>query len=325
MAAGGSSPRSSGSPFRATLSPVREELVSSRDARAEALRPGTVPVTYYPVATQHQFAHNRERIRGKPYEKYFDGDLRLNEAALPALRAPMARADALDPREVGALLDPGYHRVENGFCELPDGSAYVASRVPFPGCSGEMYGWWFWWHSVEPERYTLWYPHNHVSVHPRDREVLTRPGLTNEQRYVGTTHDVVEFIGPERLSIAIRFVDPSELGLDTARFAAAGIVGHACARVTLRPQGIEAVTMVHLARRTEQGFEQRSRYWIGHDVRLRALGGLPVDGLGSALGLKRRMAGERVAYEQLLHDQIEFTHLASFLPDLYAEFGGSPG
>lgn len=32
-------------------------------------------VTYYPVATQRQFAINRERIRGKTYQKYFDGDL----------------------------------------------------------------------------------------------------------------------------------------------------------------------------------------------------------------------------------------------------------
>jgi hypothetical protein len=80
--------------------------------------------------------------------------------------------------------------------------------------------------------------------------------------------------------------------------------------------------MVHLARATSEGIEQRSRYWIGHDVKLRLFGArLPVDWIGAALGIKRRMAGERVAYEQLLHDQIEFTHLASFLPELWREFG----
>jgi hypothetical protein len=285
------------------------------------MSPTTFPVTYFPPATQRQFAKNRERIRGKPYERFFHGDLRLNADVLPALRAPMDPSEALAPGDVNALLDPGYHRVENGFCELPDGSAYVASHVPFPGCTGEMYRWWFWWHAVEPERYTLWYPYNHVSVRPRDRDALTRPGLPHEERYVGTTHDVVEFIGPDLMSISIRFVDPAEFGFDTARFAAAGIVGHACARVTLRPAGIEAVTMVHLVRATDRGIEQRSRYWIGHDARLSALGGLRVDGLGSALGIKRRLAGERVAYEQLLHDQIEFTHLATFLADLHREFG----
>jgi hypothetical protein len=286
------------------------------------MRPGTVPVTYFPVATMHQFAENRERIRGKPYERYFDGELRLREEVLPALRAPMAPSEALDVGDANALLDPGYHHVENGYCELPDGSAYVASHVPFPGCTGEMYRWWFWWHAVEPERYTLWYPHNHVSVRPLDPSVLSRPGLTHEQRYVGTTHEVVEYIGPERMDILIRFVDPSELGLDVARFEVARIVAHACARVTLAKVGIEAVTMIHLARQTEDGIEQRSRYWIGQNARLRILGrSLGVDQIGSTLGIKRRMAGARVGYEQLLHDQIEFTHLSGFLADLYGQFG----
>jgi hypothetical protein len=238
----------------------------------------------------------------------------------------MDRADALRPADVNALLDPGYHRVENGFCELPDGSAYVASRVPFPRATGEMYSWWFWWHSVEPARYTLWYPYNHIAANPVNREVLTMPGLSHEQRYVGTTHHVDEYIGAERLRIAIRFVDPSELGLHTERFAEAGIVGHACARVSLRDAPLEVVTMVHLARKIPGGIEQRSRYWIGHDVKLRVLGRtFSMDKVGEALGTKRRMAGVRVAYEQLIHDQIEFTHLATFLPELWNEFGRTAG
>jgi hypothetical protein len=80
--------------------------------------------------------------------------------------------------------------------------------------------------------------------------------------------------------------------------------------------------MVHLARKTADGIEQRSRDWIGHDVKLRVLGRkVSVDSAGGALGIKRRMAGERVAYEQILHDQIEFTHLSTFLPELWREFG----
>ena len=280
-----------------------------------------VPVTYFPPATQHQFAKNKERIRGKPYERYFRGDLHIHEDVLPALRAPMSRADALSPADVNTLLDPGYHRVENGFCELPDGTAYVASRVPFPGCTGEMYRWWFWWHAVEPERYTLWYPYNHVSVRPRDRDALTRPGLSHEQRYVGTSHDVVEFIGPDLMGITIRFVDPAELGFDTARFASAGIVGHACARVGLRPLGIRGGDDAAPRASDRRGDRAAQPLLDGHDARLPALGGLSVDAVGSALGLKKRLAGERVAYEQLLHDQIEFTHLATLLADLHREFG----
>jgi len=281
------------------------------------------PVTYYPVATQRLFQRNREQIRGKPYEQYFDGDLWLHDEVMPAIRAPMDPAKALrfDPEGLQSLLDPGYHEVENGYCELPDGTAYVASRVPFPGCSGEMYRWWFWWHSVEPARYTLWYPFNHIQATPVDRSVLTAPGLTHEQRYIGNTHHVDEYIGPDLVQIAIRFVDPAELGFDTGRFEGAGIVGHACARVALRRLNLEAATMVHLARRTADGFELRSRYWIGHNVSLTAGGrSLSLDSVASRLRIKPRMAGLRVAYEQLLHDQIEFTHLSTILAGLYGEF-----
>jgi hypothetical protein len=120
-----------------------------------AMNQNAVPLTYFPVATQRQFASNQERIRGKPYEKYFNGNLCLHEAVMPAIRSPMQPADALSVKDINSLLEPGYHGVENGFCELADGAGYVASHVPFPGCTGEMYQWWFWWHAVESARYTL--------------------------------------------------------------------------------------------------------------------------------------------------------------------------
>jgi len=61
---------------------------------------------------------------------------------------------------------------------------------------------------------------------------------------------------------------------------------------------------------------------------LTALGGrsFHLDRPFTALGVKRRLLGLRVAYEQVLHDQIEFTHLSTFLAEIYREFGpGEPG
>jgi 2,4-diacetylphloroglucinol hydrolase len=283
-------------------------------------------VTYFPPATQAQFARNRTQVLGKPYEHYFSGDLWLHEKVMDAIRAPIDPAKAIAPDADGlsSLIDPGYHEVENGYCELADGSGYVASLVPFPGCSGEAFRWWFWWHSVEPARYTLWYPYNHVAANPVDREVLTAPGLTDEERYIGNTHLVDEYMGPDLMKIAIAFADPKELGLDTARFADAGIVGHACARVSLRSAHLEAATMVHLARKTDEGLELRSRYWFGYDPKLSLLGqSIALGSMASTVGLQRRMRAGKLAYEQLLHDQIEFTHLSTFLPDIYAEFGAA--
>jgi hypothetical protein len=187
-----------------------------------------------------------------------------------------------------------------------------------------MLQWWIWWCAVEPARFTLWYPHNHISIEPTDRSVLTRPGLTHEKRYVGTTHRVTQYIGSELSRVALAYLDPAELGFDTRRFAEAGIVAHSCSRARLRRPPIEAATLVHLARRTDDGFELRSRYWIAHDIRLRTFGySIALDGVSAYLGIKRRVGGERAAYEQLLHDQIEFTHLSTFLAAIHAEFGCS--
>ena len=71
----------------------------------------------------------------------------------------------------------------------------------------------------------------------------------------------------------------------------------------------------------QDGFELRSRYWLGDHISLGGSHGVSVDKLLGATRLKNHIVGESLAYEQLLHDQIEFTHLAGILPDLYAEFG----
>jgi len=286
-----------------------------------------IPVTYYPVATQRALERNRERVRGKPYAHYFDPKMYLREEVLPALQAPMDPRHAIStsPADLNSLLASGHHAVETGYCGLPDGSAYTASLTHFPGCTPEMLGWWMWWHSVEAERYTLWYPWCHVSVKRDDLAEALAPGLSHEQRFIGSTHVIREFIGAECMDILIRFVDPAELGFDTARFAEAGIKGHACGHVYFQRPRLRVATMVHLVRDTEDGFELRSRYWMADRVSLQ-LGpvSIPLDGAARLTGAKHRLAGARLGYEQLLHDQTEFTHLAGFLAAIYREFGGSP-
>ncbi len=281
------------------------------------------PITYFPVATQECLAINRERIRSKPYAHLFDERLTVPRSLLPRLSAPIAREDVLPftSEGVNKLLEPGYQPIETGYCELPDGSGYTASLVDFPGCTGAMLEWWMWWHAMEAERYTLWYPTNHVQAIPQldHTALLARDGAA---RFIGVSHHVDEWIGPELYKVSIEFVDPAQFGLDTSRFARAGIVAHACADVWLRFPRVHACKMIHLARQTERGFELRSRYWLAHRPTL-GLGPLhiPLEPLATWLGFKRKLAGARMAYEQLLHDQIEFTHLATFLARAYAEFG----
>lgn len=280
-----------------------------------------IPVTYYPVATQRLVASNRERIVRKPYAKFFDEQLWLTDEALPALKAPMDPGAALDRKEVNRLLEPGYQKVETGYCSLPDGTGYVASLTRFPGATPAMFRWWFWWHSVEAERYTLWFPWNHVSAIAQDRGALSAAGLKDADRYIGNTHHIDEYIGSELQRIAIQFVDPADLGMDSGAMAAADMHASACGDVYLRAPWLRSATMIHLVRDTDDGFELRSRYWLADRVRLGKKHPIDIDWAVAKVGLKERIAGERLAYEQLLHDQIEFTHLAGFLPDIYSEFG----
>ncbi|WP_460062478.1 DAPG hydrolase family protein [Streptomyces sp. YKOK-I1] len=270
--------------------------------------PPPYPVTYYPVVTQELFRSNAERIKDKPYAKYFSGDMRLREEVLPYLKEALDPADTLSsgPEDLNTLLDPGYHRREMGFGLTESGHPYVAGLNRFPGCTAEMFTWWMWWHSVESERYSLWHPYCHVQAVPRNQDVLTQPGLTDFERIVGNTHDIVEYLGSQRMELVANFVDPAELGLDTSRFKEAGYHAYACA-------AIEGGVMIHLARDTDDGFEVRSRFIFDR-------GGPGIDADDEA----GRAFGHGIAYELFVHLQSEFTHLSTFLADLYGEFGVRP-
>ncbi|WP_079153801.1 DAPG hydrolase family protein [Streptomyces malaysiensis] len=291
-------------------------------ATSAAEPPGLVPVAYYPAPTQEVFASNARRVRGTRYEGFFRDQMFLPREVLPALRRPMDPADALGsaPAQLNTLLRPGDHTVENGYCLLPDGTAYVASRTRFPGASGSMLSWFFWWYMGESERYSLWGPYTRVSARAEDPSALTRPGLTHEQRYVGNTVRVAEYVGPNLVKVRARFVDPSAWGLDTSRFKEAGIVAHVCGEIILAGAGVGR--MLRLARRTDHGFELRTRFWLGERVGVATpVGTLDLAPALGALGLKRRLINTTTAYEQLFNDQVGMTHLAGLLPELYAEFG----
>jgi hypothetical protein len=281
-----------------------------------------VPVTYFPAPTQDVFAVNAQRIRDKPYAHFFSEEMYLHREVLTALRRPMNPSNALgtSPEELNTLLDAGHHKVENGYCLLADGTAYVASRTPFPGATGEMLSWFFWWYMGESQRYSLWYPYNRISAKAAEPAALTRPGLAHEQRYMGNTVHVTEYVGPKRVKVKTHFVQPSAWGLDTNRFVRAGIVAQICGEIILG--GVRVGRMLRLARETNDGIELRTRFWLGDRITIGSpLGSVNVAPALRALGLKRTLINSTTAHEQLFNDQVGMTHLAGFLPQLYAQFG----
>jgi hypothetical protein len=291
-----------------------------------ARMPEKVPVTYYPLATQRAFESSRQRVCQKPYAKYFNETMYIYSDVTPTLKRPMARKDVLALADAATLLVAGDHAVENGWAELEDGTAYVASKTRFPGVTGDMVDWWFWWHSVEPERYALWYPYNHGEARSTFADRLHREDLGHRDKWLGSTHRVTEFIGSRLMSVRIEFVDPGRFGLPFDALERAGYAAAVCAVIWHAFLPLKVGDMLHLWRKTNDGggLELRSRYWLAHQVHLDVLGlfNIPLDFAGGVLGIKRLLAGESIAYEQFLHDQIEFTNLASILPALYQEYGG---
>lgn len=206
---------------------------------------------------------------------------------------------------------------ENAFCVAADGSVRVNCRTWMPGVSPEMIDWWFGWHSDEPERYKLWHPQAHVHA-----EWHTPPpaGATGRARYVGRTSYVDEYIGRRLGSYAIRFVPPESLGFDAMLLADPREATAVCARIGFARIPLDFGWLVHYVTRTDAGCEMRSRFWVGGPhTALRTGGRLG----GAASRLIRRVAApkEENARELLTHCSQEMSHLATFLPGLFAELG----
>ncbi|KAK7448009.1 PhlG protein [Colletotrichum acutatum] len=284
--------------------------------------PAKVPLTYYPLETQKAFTYNENRMKSKLYAKYCNKDLYLYADIPQYIREPMPVEGILPITESRRLMEPGYHAHENGWRSLPDGTAYVTSRTRFPGSTGDMVRWWFWWHSVEPERYALWFPHDHLAARSTYADRLHRTDLSHTQKWLGSTHRVTEFIGATKMTVNIHFVDPAQYGLPWEELKAAGYEAAVCAE--LRDglvSNLKIGDFLHLWRKTEDGLELRSRYWLGGGIHYKVMGmKVGIDYLAGALGFKHRMAGDNIAYEHFIHDQTEFTNLASFLPGLYADY-----
>ena len=216
---------------------------------------------------------------------------------------------------------PGYLPNETGYCILDDGTLYVSSLSKFPGCTPEMFQWWMWWHSAESERYALWHPHCHCSVRATDQKVLNDNSLSHEEKLIGNKHIITEYLEGKKNDITIEFIDPKSAGIDTSKFAEAGIKAHACGWVNLQKPNARFALMVHLARGTDEGFELRSRYYIGYKIQLNFLGWkIKIPEKLKKIVLRIEKVNLKTAYFQAVHDQLEFTRLARILKGLYTDF-----
>ena len=283
------------------------------------------PFTYFSLPMQKLFLRNQAAVRNKPYAKYFRSEMRVPLSAVRKIQqGPMALEDTLTPsiEDINRLLEPDFVSEESGYALLPGPMAYVQSRKFFPGCTAQMFKWWFIWHPAESERYTLWFPYAHVSNPCVHHQRLCDESLSFEERLYGNTFCASEYVGDRLMHLHIDFQQPASLGLNTDLYREAKIDGSVSALMSLADHPEVPVSlMVHLFKEVPDGMYLTSRYWVGaHPSMARFPGAEKAASLLKENGFGEAEL-ETLAYEFAVHDMCEFNHLASFLPDLYREFG----
>jgi hypothetical protein len=226
------------------------------------------------------------------------------------------------------MLDAGYQPIETGYVRGQDGSIRVAVLTPMPGCTPEMWDWWFGWFGGDSLRFKLWHPRAHLFAAWEDGDVSgdgTNDWRTGQDRYVGRTVFVDEYIGSNLIEETIKFLPPEDLGLSAAALDGGGQQTAICARLGWSRHSLDVGYMVHNVRRTEMGCEMRSRYFIGGSlVEVMSTPGFIRQG-ASAISRLLLHPPPRMASELMVHCAQEMAHLASFLPDLYREVSPANG
>jgi len=291
-----------------------------------------LPASY---PTEARYLGYRDADRTAPWARYFKEDTLPVQphvlAALAAGPAPSEYGFTLD-QAASVLSQPGYRKMETGYTVLEDGKIMVSVLTHMPGVTGEMWDWWFGWHSCDTSRYKLWHPDAHYySALGEDRRADRT--LTDRQRYINNVSYVDEYLGENRSDLTVRFIDPSRLGFEASKPGSTVIV----ARGGSTSLPVSMAWLVHQVRATEDGAEMRSRF-IFNDFQLLDL---PPESVSSAQGkaLAAMPALERAGFQvppqahqqlrligpdMLYHCAAEMNHLASFLPQLYAEFRDTP-
>lgn len=271
--------------------------------------PSSAPSSWHAYLTEDELQH--------PLAKYWFRRAAPDPHVLSALNnGPLPAGDVLAWEDREQLIEPGYLEGESGWARFDDGSAYVAVKTFFPGATAEMIDWWFEWaQREEPIRYKIWYPGAHYDM--SQASTPNAPIYENPKPYWGKSRFPVEDVGVGVSQLRLDFVAPTEFGFDELPERTTMLA----VRVGL-PNGLLKTTdMIHYVRPVEGGIEMRSRFWIAREFEAMA-GSL---GFAALLAdnplVKSLVLPENLPHELALHCANEYAQLASFLPDLWHQYG----
>ncbi len=255
-----------------------------------------------------------------PLAKYFyDYPLHMpSPVEMQVIQKPCAVEDAIQPENFMDLLKPyGYDKVELGYCMFPDGSGYVATyRVRPPYITGEMERWYRNWRNLKSRsmvpghgnlRYKIWnyadhFDHYYVNWQDGSDGISTTESLdlgAGDRMYDTIRHqfNLDDFGMTEEWRQELKDAG-CQLGNGSYEtFDEPGT--HLCLSIS-RPCPLG-------------GVETRSREWIGWR---------PVN--GKLVRDESTKCSEEYLKKVVIHTLVEWEHLNTFLPDLYAEYKDQP-
>lgn len=248
------------------------------------------------------------------YPLYYPSD-----EVLKQIEGPMALEDSIRPDRFLDLLRPsGYDKVEMGYCMFEDGSGYVATyRVRPAEITEGMERWYRNWRNLRSKsmipghgnlRYKIWNPADHVDHYyvnwvDGSEGIHTTESLDlgqGDRKYDTIRHqfDLMDFGFTAEWLASLKDAGCSTTGKGSYEtFDEPG--SHLCLSYSRNlPDG---------------SVETRSREWIGWR---------PV--AGKLVRDKRTFCDLDYLKKVVIHTVVEWDHLNTFLPDLYAEYKDLP-
>jgi len=254
-----------------------------------------------------------------PYSVYYYKDMaKIPRDDLKIInRGPVDSHLALPLSERNKLMEPGYLPVETGYCLMPDGSGFAATKVLMPDVTASMIDWWFNWHPLVGLRYALWCPVAHKTISAQHPDThLDSSGVDLHERNIGTVHYPVEGFNLEGArKLEITFKSPKQMGLDMEWFRNGSLSTFVAASVVHLWPRVPICILFHAVRDVKGGVEFRSRYWLTYRF----------DRKGNMVKSRYPLPKSIVlvlARNLCIHSLTEYNHLASILPSLYGEMDG---
>ena len=232
---------------------------------------------------------------------------------------PIPVEDAIQPHDFMSLLKPyGYDKYELGYCMFPDGSGYVATyRVRPPHITAEMERWYRNWRNLKSKsmvpghgnlRYKIWNYADHFDHY--------YVNWRNGSEGIHTTESLDMGAG-DRMYDTIRHEFPlSDFGMTDewmTELKAAGcqLTSHGSYETFDEPG--THLCLSYSRPCPQGGVETRSREWIGW----RPENGQLIRDPATKCDLD-------YLKKVVIHTLVEWEHLYTFLPELYAEYRNQP-